>query len=69
MAELTATAFGPRLGACPACDAVPLAQRLADRAEAAKPAALILSLPAAHCAACITQIEDARDEFSADAES
>lgn len=55
----SAAAFAPRLGACPACDAVPLAQRLADRAEAQAPARLILSLPQAHCAICITDIEDA----------
>lgn len=55
----TARGFDARLGSCPACDAAPLAQRLADRAEAARPASLILSLPDAHCALCITQVEDA----------
>lgn len=60
MADLTASAgYQPRLGACPACDAAPLAQRLAERAEAARPASLILSLPAAHCALCITDVERA----------
>ncbi|MFN4060442.1 MAG: heavy metal translocating P-type ATPase [Paracoccus hibiscisoli] len=51
--------YAPRLGVCPACDAAPLAQRLADRAEALAPNRLILSLPDAHCALCITQIEGA----------
>ena len=51
--------YAPRLGGCPACDAAPLAQRLADRAEALAPNRLILSLPDAHCALCITQIEGA----------
>ncbi|MGR3198585.1 MAG: heavy metal translocating P-type ATPase [Paracoccus sp. (in: a-proteobacteria)] len=60
MADLTAaTGFQPRLGACPACDAAPLAQRLAERAEAALPQNLILSLPDAHCALCISQVETA----------
>nr|WP_111297946.1 heavy metal translocating P-type ATPase [Paracoccus saliphilus] len=60
MADLTASAgYQPRLGACPACDAAPLAQRLADRAEAERPASLILSLPGAHCALCITDVERA----------
>ncbi|MCG6111021.1 MAG: cadmium-translocating P-type ATPase [Paracoccus sp.] len=53
------TSYAPRLGVCPACDAAPLAQRLADRAEALAPNRLILSLPDAHCALCITQIEGA----------
>ncbi|WCR11631.1 cadmium-translocating P-type ATPase [Paracoccus stylophorae] len=47
-----------RISACPACDAAPLAQRLADRAQPdASDAALILSLPTAHCAACIADVE------------
>lgn len=60
MADLTAAqGFQPRISACPACDAAPLAQRLAERAEAAAPNRIILSLPNAHCALCITQIEAA----------
>lgn len=54
MADLTASGFS----ACPACDAAPLAQRLADRAEVAQ-GTVILSLPAAHCATCITDVETA----------
>lgn len=54
MTDLTVSGFS----ACPACDAAPLAQRLADRAEAAQ-GTLILSLPTAHCAACITDVEAA----------
>ncbi|WCQ97984.1 heavy metal translocating P-type ATPase [Paracoccus aestuarii] len=42
---MTAILHQPRLGACPACDAAP------DR--------IILSLPDAHCALCITQVEEA----------
>ncbi|MGN7869292.1 heavy metal translocating P-type ATPase [Paracoccus sp. 22332] len=54
MADLTASGFS----ACPACDAAPLAQRLADRAEIAQ-GTVIMSLPTAHCAACITDVETA----------
>lgn len=54
MADLTASGFS----ACPACDAAPLAQRLADRAEVAR-GTVILSLPTAHCATCITDVETA----------
>ena len=54
MADLTASGFS----ACPACDAAPLAQRLADRADHAD-GTLILSLPSAHCATCITDVETA----------
>lgn len=54
MADLTASGFS----ACPACDAAPLAQRLADRAEVAQ-GTVILSLPTAHCATCITDVETA----------
>jgi Cu2+-exporting ATPase len=54
MADLTSSGFS----ACPACDAAPLAQRLADRAEVAQ-GTVILSLPTAHCATCITDVETA----------
>ncbi len=44
------------LSACPACAAVPAAERLAAHAAAA-PARLVLSLPGVHCAACISTVE------------
>ena len=44
------------VSACPACDAMPLALAIAEKA-AAEPARLILSLPNVHCAACIGSIE------------
>ncbi|WP_299360926.1 heavy metal translocating P-type ATPase [uncultured Paracoccus sp.] len=46
-----------RLSACPACDAAPLAQRMAGVADAGAAGDLILSLPGIHCAACITDVE------------
>ncbi|MBU3030817.1 heavy metal translocating P-type ATPase [Paracoccus marinaquae] len=50
-----------RISACPACDAAPLAERLADPAAHAAQAdgTLILSLPTAHCATCISDVERA----------
>ncbi|WP_134680718.1 heavy metal translocating P-type ATPase [Paracoccus ravus] len=45
-----------RLSACPACDAAPLAQRIAEKTG---PADLILSLPTIHCATCISDVERA----------
>ncbi|MDE3080853.1 MAG: heavy metal translocating P-type ATPase, partial [Paracoccaceae bacterium] len=42
--------------ACPACAAAPSAEALAERA-APKEARLILSLPTAHCAACMSTVE------------
>ena len=59
MADLSAAGHQPRLGACPACDAAPLAQRLAERIPPAQAARLVLSLPDAHCALCITSAEGA----------
>lgn len=44
-----------RLSACPACDAAPLAQRIAG-AKGGQ-AEVILSLPTIHCATCITDVE------------
>ncbi|MDR0810611.1 MAG: heavy metal translocating P-type ATPase, partial [Gemmobacter sp.] len=44
--------------ACPACVAAPSAERLAALA-APKDARLILSIPTAHCAACISTVEGA----------
>lgn len=45
-----------RISACPACDAVPLAQRVAARGGAGGED-VILSLPTIHCAVCITDVE------------
>ncbi|WBU65195.1 heavy metal translocating P-type ATPase [Paracoccus aerodenitrificans] len=57
MAELSAgRGYDARLSACPACDAAPLAGRIA---AAALHGDLILSIPTAHCAACITDVERA----------
>ncbi|MFV0384785.1 heavy metal translocating P-type ATPase [Paracoccus sp. (in: a-proteobacteria)] len=54
MAQLSA------ISACPACDAAPLAQRVAEAArEQEGQGTLILSLPTAHCAVCITDVERA----------
>jgi Cu2+-exporting ATPase len=54
---MTAT-FAPPPSACPACAAVPAAEALA-RAADARAEGLVLSLPTAHCAACITEVEAA----------
>ncbi|SNT71683.1 heavy metal translocating P-type ATPase [Paracoccus seriniphilus] len=49
-----------RFSACPACDVAPLAQGIARReAEGVGQGELILSLPTAHCAVCITDVERA----------
>ena len=46
--------------ACPACVVAPSAERLAELTAAAQPdARLMLSLPSAHCAACISTVEQA----------
>lgn len=58
MADLSAdSGYRARLSVCPACDAAPLAGRIADGAM--RPADLVLSLPTAHCATCITDVERA----------
>ena len=44
------------LSACPACVAAPSAERIAQMAAPAS-ARIMLSLPAAHCAACISTVE------------
>ena len=46
------------LSACPACVAAPSAERLAQMAQPTT-ARLMLSLPQAHCAACISTVEKA----------
>ncbi len=50
--------LAPSLSACPACVAAPAAEALADR-RAEKEAGLVLSLPTAHCAVCISDVERA----------
>ncbi|WP_435257576.1 heavy metal translocating P-type ATPase [Thioclava sp. FR2] len=50
---------GGGISACPACVAAPSAERIAAAAAAQKDARLILSLPQAHCAACISTVEHA----------
>ncbi len=46
----------PSLSACPACVAAPAAEALAER-RAEKQEGLVLSLPTAHCAVCISDVE------------
>jgi len=53
---MTATFDHVRPSACPACDAAPAAELLA---ELPKDARLMLSLPAIHCAGCISGVERA----------
>lgn len=45
------------LSACPACVAAPSAENIAAMAAGQEHARLMLSLPTAHCAACITTVE------------
>ncbi len=47
------------ISACPACVAAPAAVDLAARAGAEAGARIMLSLPGAHCAACISTVENA----------
>ncbi|MGX9351418.1 heavy metal translocating P-type ATPase [Shimia sp. W99] len=49
-------AMRPNMSACPACDAAPAAEALAEQ-EAQKDAHLALSVPGVHCALCISTIE------------
>lgn len=50
------------ISACPACVAAPAAERLAEAREK-RPTGLVFSLPTAHCAACITDVERALREM------
>ncbi len=56
MSDATLHDHDARLSVCPACDAAPLAQRLAGAGGEAE---IILSLPTIHCATCITDVERA----------
>jgi Cu2+-exporting ATPase len=58
MAYVTSEEGRGGLAACPACVAVPAAERLAAL-QRVEPARLMLSLPSAHCAACISTVEAA----------
>ncbi|PJF09593.1 heavy metal translocating P-type ATPase [Pseudorhodobacter sp. MZDSW-24AT] len=57
----TAEPMTTSLSACPACVAAPSAERLAQMAQP-KAARLILSVPLAHCALCISTLERAMAE-------
>ena len=52
----------PGMAACPACVAAPSAEALARQAVEAKGARLVLSLPTAHCAACMSVVENALEK-------
>ena len=52
----------PQVSACPACIAAPAAEDAASRAPQ-RDARLILSLPTAHCAACISDVERTLDRL------
>lgn len=56
VAEMASDMISGGMSACPACVAAPAAERLAalQKPEAAR---LMLSLPSAHCAACISTVE------------
>ncbi|WP_299425455.1 heavy metal translocating P-type ATPase [uncultured Shimia sp.] len=51
-------AMRPNISACPACDAAPAAEALAERALQ-EDARIALSVPSVHCAACISTVETA----------
>ena len=55
----------PTASACPACDAAPMARRMAASGafeDMPERGALMLSLPGIHCALCITTVERALSE-------
>ena len=55
---------GGGISACPACVVAPSAERIAQlRAAAAQDARIMLSVPAAHCAACISTVEGRLNTF------
>ncbi len=51
-------AMRPNISACPACDAAPAAEALAEQAIQEE-ARIALSVPSVHCAACISTVEGA----------
>ncbi|MCT8161778.1 heavy metal translocating P-type ATPase [Pseudoruegeria sp. SHC-113] len=51
------TTASAQISACPACVAAPLAEEVADARAPVPSAALLLSLPTIHCAACISAVE------------
>lgn len=51
-------AMRPNISACPACDAAPAAEALAEQAIQEE-ARIALSVPSVHCAACISTVETA----------
>ncbi|KRW93262.1 heavy metal translocating P-type ATPase [Paracoccus sp. MKU1] len=55
MSDATLHDHDARLSACPACDAAPLAQRIAGAMGGQGD--IVLSLPTIHCATCITDVE------------
>ena len=50
-------ALTPSVSACPACAAAPAAADIAAAARAAETAPILLSVPGAHCALCISTLE------------
>lgn len=47
------------VSACPACDALPAAEKLAAKEQAPSKAQIALSVPTVHCGACISAVETA----------
>ncbi|MCR8724211.1 heavy metal translocating P-type ATPase [Frigidibacter sp. ROC022] len=52
-----ASTYQPGISACPACDAAPMAEALAENGSAGAAGRLMLAVPGAHCGACISTIE------------